>query len=265
MPVAIVGAGPGDPELITLRGARRLAGAQVVLHDALVSPELRALAPRARWIYVGKRARTKSISQAAIERCLVREARSGRRVVRLKGGDPFVLGRGGEEALALAAAGIPFEVVPGVSSAVAAPALAGIPVTHRGLSSSFVVVAGHAPATFEPVLGSLAPRSATVVVLMGLAQRAAIARLLLARGWGQDLPAAVLLAAGTHEREAWTGRLDELAGAEIPGAAGKPGTIVAGEVVSLARVLGGAGVSPVRSRAGETPTPPVPSSRRTLT
>ena len=146
----------------------RLAEADLVLYDALVDPEALALAPRAQRIFVGKRAGRPPVSQEFIIRLLVRAARRGRRVVRLKGGDPFVFGRGGEEALALPAAGVPFEVVPGVSSAIAAPALAGIPVTHRGIATGFVVVSGHAEEAYRPMLESARPNSATLVVLMGL-------------------------------------------------------------------------------------------------
>jgi uroporphyrinogen III methyltransferase/synthase len=140
--VALVGAGPGDPRLITVRGLELLRQADVVAHDRLVSPALLdELRPRAIRIFAGKSPGT-GMSQGAINRLLIHHARLGRRVVRLKGGDPFVFGRGGEEALALAEAGIPFEVVPGVSSAVGVPAYAGIPVTHRALSSSFAVITG---------------------------------------------------------------------------------------------------------------------------
>ena len=155
--VSLVGAGPGDPDLLTLRAARALAAADLVLYDALVARETLDLAPRAQRFSVGKRAGRASMDQETINRLLVRAARRGKRVVRLKGGDPFVFGRGGEEALALVAAGVPCEVVPGVSSAVAAPALAGIPVTHRGLASAFVVVSGHAESAWRPVLDGLAP------------------------------------------------------------------------------------------------------------
>src|SRR5262249_9130388 len=150
--VSLVGAGPGDPDLLTLRAVARLQEANVVLYDALVDRAALRHAPRARWAYVGKRAGRHSISQCTIERLMIRQARRGARVVRLKSGAPFVLGRGGEEALALAAAGIPCEVVPGVSAAVAAPGLSGIPVTHRGLSSAFLVVSGHAEEAFAPPL-----------------------------------------------------------------------------------------------------------------
>src|SRR5262250_223991 len=172
--VVIVGAGPGSADLITVRGARRLAEADLVLYDALASEELRALAPAARWFFVGKRACRASIDQGVLNRLLIKYARRGLRVVRLKCGDPYVFGRGGEEALALARAGIPFEVVPGVSSAVAAPALAGIPVTHRGLASSFLVVSGHDVEAFSAATSGLEPRGVTLVVLMGLARTAAL-------------------------------------------------------------------------------------------
>ena len=142
--VALVGAGPGDPELLTRRAAARLAAADVVFYDALVDTDVLELAGKAQRIYVGKRAGRPAIRQTLINQLLVRAARRGQRVVRLKGGDPFVFGRGGEEALALVAAGIPFEIVPGITAAIAAPALAGIPVTHRGSAASFVVVSGHA-------------------------------------------------------------------------------------------------------------------------
>jgi uroporphyrin-III C-methyltransferase/precorrin-2 dehydrogenase/sirohydrochlorin ferrochelatase len=164
---------------------------------------------------------------------MIRAARRGRRVVRLKCGDPFVFGRGGEEVLALAVAGVPCEVVPGVTSALSAPALEGIPVTHRGLSSAFVVVSGHAERAYGPVLASLAPGSATVVVLMGLASRARTAQLLLDRGWSRTTPAAVLLGASTGASRTWLGCLSELGDAPLADP-DLPGTIVVGDVVSLA-------------------------------
>jgi uroporphyrin-III C-methyltransferase/precorrin-2 dehydrogenase/sirohydrochlorin ferrochelatase len=236
--VALVGAGPGDPELITVRGARRLADADLVLYDALASEKLRDLAPDARWFYVGKRACRQSIGQDVLNRLLVKNARRGLDVVRLKCGDPFVFGRGGEEALALAEAGVPCEIVPGVSSAVAAPALAGIPVTHRGMASSFAVVTGHHEETYAPLLSAFAPGSLTVVVLMGLRQRARVAELLLARGWDRATPAAIVVGAGTPDAWRWTGALDALGAAEIPTAArAAPGLLVIGQVVSLADTI----------------------------
>jgi uroporphyrin-III C-methyltransferase/precorrin-2 dehydrogenase/sirohydrochlorin ferrochelatase len=157
--------------------------------------------------------------------------------VRLKGGDPFVLGRGGEEALALAAAGVPFEVVPGVSSALAAPALAGIPVTHRGLATGFAVIAGQTSGD-GTALDTVAPNALTLVVLMGLARRAEIARSLLSRGWRAGTPAAVLLSAGTTDEERWIGTLEALAkGRDALEPGERPGTLVIGDVVDLAHVL----------------------------
>ncbi len=141
--VSIVGAGPGDPGLITVAGARALEAADVVLYDALASPELLRHAVGAELVYVGKRAGQHAMRQDEINACLIEHARAGKRVVRLKGGDPFVFGRGSEEALACREAGVPFAVIPGLTSAIAAPAYAGIPVTHRGVSASFMVVTGN--------------------------------------------------------------------------------------------------------------------------
>ncbi len=234
--VALVGAGPGGADLITLRGARRLAQADLVLYDALVDMQLLALAPRARHLCVGKRAGRPSVRQATIERLMLWAARRGQQVVRLKCGDPFVFGRGGEEALALAGAGIPFEVVPGVTSALAAPALAGIPVTHRGLASAFVVFSGHAAAAFAPVVDALEPQTLTLVVLMGLGQRAELARRLLARGWAAETPAAVCLAAGTAGASTWRGTLSALGAVPLEPAEAA-GTIVIGAVAALGEAL----------------------------
>ena len=216
----------------------RLRNADLVLYDALVDRACLRHAPRARWAYVGKRAGRHSITQETIERLMIRRARCGERVVRLKSGDPFVLGRGGEEVLALAAAGIPCEVVPGVSAAVAAPALAGIPVTHRGLSPAFLVVSGHAEEAFSPALGSLEPGAATIVVLMGLQTRAATSGLLLSRGWDPETPAAVLLAAATSEAQTWRGTLAALGGCGLPDLhPGLPGVLVIGAAVGVAARL----------------------------
>jgi uroporphyrin-III C-methyltransferase/precorrin-2 dehydrogenase/sirohydrochlorin ferrochelatase len=245
--VSLVGAGPGEPDLLTVRAARALAAADIVLYDALVSRSTLDLAPRAQRFSVGKRGGRPSMRQDSINRLLVRSARRGKKVVRLKGGDPFLLGRGGEEALALVAAGVPFEVVPGVSSAVAAPELSGIPVTHRGLSSAFVVVSGHAETAWRPVLTSLPPGSLTVVVLMGLAARQSIATALRARGWAASTPAAILWSAGTSASARWLGTIAELGAAVAPtGATGAPGTIVIGAVVNLAYALGVAPASEPR-------------------
>jgi uroporphyrin-III C-methyltransferase / precorrin-2 dehydrogenase / sirohydrochlorin ferrochelatase len=227
--VSLVGAGPGDPELLTLRAADRLRRADLVLYDALATPELLELAPTAKRFFVGKRAGRHSMAQEAIHALMIRAAKRGERVVRLKCGDPFVLGRGGEEALALAAAGIAYEIVPGVSSAIAAPALAGIPVTHRGIAAGFAVISGH---DGGELLESITPGALTLVILMGLAARAAIATRLLARGWSAQTPAAIVLGASHAGASRWLGTLDELADASIDSELA--GVIVVGEVVALA-------------------------------
>jgi len=249
--VSLVGAGPGDPDLLTRRAAQRLAEADLVLYDALVDPAVLELAGKAQRFYVGKRAGRHHVTQEQIHRILIRAAQRGQRVVRLKGGDPFVFGRGGEEALALAEAGIPFEVVPGISSSVAAPALAGIPVTHRGMSTGFVVVSGHADEAWRPALDSLAPGALTVVVLMGLAHRGAIASRLLSRGWSPHTPAAIVWAASRAEGWTWRGTLAELAAAApATESAEAPGTIVVGAVVSLAEALAPAASHPITAAGG---------------
>ncbi|HEX4622654.1 MAG TPA: uroporphyrinogen-III C-methyltransferase [Myxococcaceae bacterium] len=244
--VSLVGAGPGDPELLTLKALRRLQEADLVLYDALVAPEVLALAGRAHRFFVGKRAHRKSIKQETIHKLMIRAALRGKRVVRLKCGDPVVLGRGGEEALALAGAGIAFELVPGVSTAIAAPELAGIPVTHRGSASGFVLVSGHSASAYEPVLSGLAPHSATVVVLMGLGSRAALAAFLLSRGWRPETPAAVVWAASTSASRRWLGRLDTLADSLVEETEDEaPGTVVIGAVVAVAEQI-----SPASTRLG---------------
>ena len=235
--VSLVGAGPGAPDLLTVRALDRLRTADLVLYDALVGLDVVALAERAQRFCVGRRAGRRAVRQEIITRVMVRAARRGRRVVRLKSGDPYVLGRGGEEAVALRTAGVPFEVVQGLTTAVAAPALAGIPLTHRGLASGFVVVSGHDESSFRPVLGSLAPGALTVVVLMGLAHRGAVATCLLERGWPRQTAAAVVFAASTTRARTWVGTLGDLGTA--PGAtdADEPGTIVIGDVVDLRGML----------------------------
>ncbi|HEY1552861.1 MAG TPA: uroporphyrinogen-III C-methyltransferase [Kofleriaceae bacterium] len=227
--VSLVGAGPGDPELLTLRAADRLRRADLVLYDALAKPELLELAPTAKRFFVGKRAGRHSIAQDAIHALMIRAAKRGERVVRLKCGDPFVLGRGGEEALALAAAGIAYEIVPGVSSAIAAPALAGIPVTHRGIAAGFATLSGHDGGA---LLDAIAPGALTLVILMGLAARATIAARLLARGWPATTPVAIVLGASHEGSSRWLGTLADLGDAVIDSELA--GVIVVGEVVTLA-------------------------------
>ncbi len=240
--VSLVGAGPGDPELLTLRALKRLREADLVLDDALVQDELLALAPQAKRFFVGKRAGRHSIEQTDIHRLMIRAAKAGKRVVRLKCGDPFVLGRGGEEALALEAAGIAYEVVPGVSSAIAAPALAGIPVTHRGIASAFAVISGHAESAFGPTLDGIAPDTLTLVVLMGIKTRGAIAARLIARAWSPETPAAIVHGASHEGSARWLGTLAGLGDASFE--TELPGVLVIGRVVALADQLRQLGVQP---------------------
>lgn len=238
--VSLVGAGPGDADLLTRRAVDRLARADVVFHDALLDPAVLELAaPGARLVCVGKRAGRPGTAQAVIHELLVRAARQGERVVRLKCGDPFVLGRGGEEALALRAAGVPFEIVPGLTSSVAGPAAAGIPVTHRGLASGFVVVSGHTHDARAPILESLAPHTATVVVLMGVGARAEVARMLLARGWRRATPVALVLGAHQPDETVVRTTLRQLARGDasidaVVAGTRAPGLLVVGDVVTIA-------------------------------
>jgi uroporphyrin-III C-methyltransferase/precorrin-2 dehydrogenase/sirohydrochlorin ferrochelatase len=228
--VSLVGAGPGDPELLTRKAARRLAEADLVLYDALVPPAVVSLAVRAQQIMVGRRKGSETMGQDAIIRTLIRTARRGKRVVRLKGGDPFVFGRGGEEALALAAAGVEFEIVPGVSSALAAADAASIPVTHRGVSATVVVTTGHDLDRFSITVASVDPSQTTLIVMMGSAQRADIAAALVAAGWPASTPAAIVRDATTPEQTIWTGTVSTL-GQAAEGSG--PATIVIGHVVAI--------------------------------
>jgi uroporphyrin-III C-methyltransferase len=236
--VVLVGAGPGAADLLTVRAARALAAADIVFYDALVLEELLALAPRAMACFVGKRAGRPSMSQDTITRLLIRAARRGQRVVRLKAGDPFVFGRGGEEALALARAGIRYEVIPGVSAALAAPASAGIPVTHRGLASGMVMLTGEPEDTWRRVIADLTPRCVTVVMLMGLRKRGALAAAMLARGWAPETPAAIVFSATSSAEARLFTTLAELATVQFPtGTVGAPGVLVVGDVVTVAHQL----------------------------
>ena len=231
--VSLVGAGPGDPGLLTRTAIARLRAADFVLYDALVDGQILRYARRAQRFYVGKRAGRHAMTQTAIQALMIRAARRGRRVVRLKGGDPFVFGRGGEEALALQHAGIPYDVVPGISSAIAAPASAGIPVTHRGVASAFLVVSGHEEEALTSAIAQLQPNGVTVVVLMGMGRSAAIACRLIDRGWARGTPAAVIVDASRPEQHVWRGTLDQLGRGAVAVDAGGAGTIVIGDVVTI--------------------------------
>jgi uroporphyrin-III C-methyltransferase len=247
MTVYLVGAGPGDPGLLTVKGRELLADADVVLYDDLVDPRLLGLtSAHARMIGVGKSVgrlgSERATPQEEINRLLRQYGRSGACVVRLKGGDPFVFGRGGEEALALQEAGIPFEVVPGVSSALAAPAYAGIPVTHRGLASSVAIVTGHeAPEKGQDAAhvdwGRLATATDTLVILMGIGQLPRLVEHLIDGGRSPETPAAAVEQGTTAHQRVVTGALCELPSLVREAALQSPAAIVVGEVVRLGRQL----------------------------
>jgi uroporphyrinogen III methyltransferase/synthase len=235
--VYLVGAGPGDPGLLTIRGLELLRRAEVVIYDRLVNPVLLDSAPaEARRIFAGKRAGTHNLPQEQINALMIAHARRGRSVVRLKGGDPCVFGRGGEEAEALADAGIPFEIVPGVSAAVAVPAYAGIPLTHRKLSSSFAVITGHEDASKdEPAVDweRLATAVDTLVVLMGARSLPRIVERLLAHGRSPETPVALIRWGTTEAQETLTGRLADIVGKAQSAGLQPPVVAVIGEVVRM--------------------------------
>jgi uroporphyrinogen III methyltransferase/synthase len=230
--VYLVGAGPGDPGLLTRRAADLIARADLVAVDALVSPEIVATI-RCELVYVGKRAAAHTLPQDQINQLLIDEARKGKCVVRLKGGDPFVFGRGGEEAEDLAAAGVAFEVVPGISSAIAAPAYAGIPVTHRAHATSFTVVTGHESDESTGVdWDALAKLRGTIVFLMGFANLATIAKRLPA-----DRHVAVISKGTTLEQRTVTGTLADIEQRVAAAKLETPALIVVGDVVKMHDVI----------------------------
>ena len=229
--VFIVGAGPGDPDLITVKGLACLRRADVVLYDRLAPAELLAEArPGAELIDVGKEPRRHRRSQDEINALLLARARAGLTVVRLKGGDPFVFGRGGEECQALAAAGIAYEVVPGVSSAIAVPAYAGIPVTQRGVSAAFTVLTGHT-ADDEAFDWDAVPAAGTLVLLMGVRHLAELTQRLIEHGRSPATPAAVIQNGATPEQRVVVGTLADIA--ERASSIEAPATTVIGEGVAL--------------------------------
>ncbi len=233
--VFLVGAGPGDPGLMTVRGLELLRKADVVVYDRLVNRSLLEEAPvDAIRIFVGKSSGNHSLPQEEINDLLVEYARGGRQVVRLKGGDPFVFGRGGEECVALAHAGIMFEIVPGVSSAVAVPAYAGIPLTDRRFSSSFVVVTGHEDTDKrKPSVHweRIATAVDTIVVLMGLKTLPKIAAKLIAHGRAPETPVALIQWGTTDAQETVTGTLDDIT--DKAASLTSPVVVVIGDVVNL--------------------------------
>ena len=253
--VSLVGAGPGDPGLLTRAAVTRLRRADLVLYDALIDPAILKFARRAQKFFVGKRASRHAMTQEAIHALMIRAARRGRRVVRLKGGDPFVFGRGGEEALALAGAGIRYDVVPGVTSAVAAPSAAGIPVTHRGMAAAFLVASGHDAAAFASAVNGVSPSGVTLVVLMGLGRSAAIGSTLIDAGWTRGTPAAVIVGATTRGQQVWRGTLGDLAADRVEIGGSAAGTIVVGDVVALGlQTAAAVNVEREASLAAEAPT-----------
>lgn len=235
--VYLVGAGCGKADLITLRGLRCLQSCDTVIYDDLIDTGLLDFAPAgADRIYMGKRDGTHSAPQAEICDLLIRRSRQGETVVRLKGGDPFVFGRGGEEILALQAAGIPFEEVPGISSAIAIPAEAGIPVTHRGLSQSVHIITAHTADTADGLpacLDTLARLPGTLVFLMGLRQLPHITARLLAAGMPADTPAAVISGGNSPSPADVRGTLDTIAQRVQAAEVNSPAVIVIGAVASL--------------------------------
>jgi uroporphyrin-III C-methyltransferase len=235
--VWLVGAGPGDPELLTLKAVRALGEADVVLVDDLVHRDVLAhVRPGARIVPVGKRGGCRSTPQAFIERLMVRLARRGQVVVRLKGGDPLVFGRGGEEMLALAAAGIECAVVSGVTAGIAAPAAVGIPVTHRGVSRGAIFVTGHSTADGEtPDWHALARTGLTLVIYMGITRLVAITQALIAGGLDATTPAAAVQSGTTRAQRTVVTTLGTLAQAVRDAGLGSPAIVVIGEVAMLAR------------------------------
>lgn len=238
--VAIVGAGPGDPELITLKAVRFIQKADVILYDRLVNEELLNYAmPEALRIYCGKSPGHHSMPQRKIEQLMIQHAGEGKVVVRLKGGDPFVFGRGGEEALAVAAAGIPYEVIPGITSAIGAAASAGIPLTHRGLAASFTIVTGtrcnehESPVRWDQLVNSVD----TIVVYMGISQFSEIRKQLTQHGKSGLTPVAVIENGTTSRQRTVTGTLNNIEKLLAVMKINNPALIIIGEVVKVREQL----------------------------
>ncbi|MEW6442169.1 MAG: uroporphyrinogen-III C-methyltransferase [bacterium] len=235
--VYLVGAGPGDPELITLRGLRLVQEADAVVHDRLIHPKiLEQIRPGAERFYVGKECDHHTVPQEKINSLLVQKAREGKAVVRLKGGDPFVFGRGAEEVLYLVEQGVPWEVVPGVTSATAVPAYAGIPITHREFSSMASIITGHE--TSKQELSRLpyhliGPNDSTLVILMGMTNLQTITQELMAHGRPPSTPACVITRGTYPEQQVLAGTLSDIAARKEEAGLEPPGIIVIGEVVRL--------------------------------
>ncbi|MDE2008047.1 MAG: uroporphyrinogen-III C-methyltransferase [Rhodospirillales bacterium] len=238
--VWLAGAGPGDPGLLTLHAAHALSLADVVLHDALVAPEILALAATPRLVSVGKRAGAARLPQLRINQMLIDAARRGQRVLRLKGGDPLVFGRGGEEALALVAAGIPFRIVPGISAGIGGLASAGIPLTHRGLARGVAFVTGqdsHGGLPSGLDLGALARGAEVLVFYMALRQAAPLAAALIAAGRAADEAVAFVTDATTTAQRVTRARLADAGAVAATLPASRPTLIAIGPVVALREML----------------------------
>jgi uroporphyrin-III C-methyltransferase len=238
--VWLAGAGPGDPGCLTLAVLAGLGRADAIVYDALVHEAVLALADeRAERIFAGKRGGKPSADQAGISATLIELARAGRRVLRLKGGDPYVFGRGGEEALALAEAGVPFRVLPGVTAGLASLAAAGIPPTMRGLNKAIILATGHAAGTEEDLdWQALARTGQPIVVYMGLKSLPVIVTQLLRGGLAPGTPAAVIMAATTPEQRVLTAPLGEIAAEAGRQGFAAPAVIVVGEIVAMRQRLG---------------------------
>lgn len=236
--VYLIGAGPGDPELITVKGRKALESADVVVYDRLANPELLVYStPDSEHIFVGKKTGVPSVSQNRINQILISKALAGKTVARLKGGDPFIFGRGGEECEALAAKKIPYEVIPGISSAIAAPAYAGIPLTHRNIGRSFTVVTGHTlTGTYDFENWEHLSHADTLVILMGMRNLQKITSLLLHFGMPHGTPVSVIERATFKDQKTVTGTLSTIG--EKAENMSSPATIVVGELAAMSNDLG---------------------------
>ena len=254
--VFLVGAGPGDPGLMTVKGLTLLQRADVVIYDRLVDETiLKETRPEAEKIYVGKASRFHTLPQESIIALLLQKAREGKTVVRLKGGDPFVLGRGGEEAEILAKQGIPFEVVPGVSSAIAVPAYAGIPVTHRDVASSFTVVTGHrASDKDEPHIAwdKIGAGADTLVILMGMKNLSTVVGALMRTSRSPSTPVAVITHGTTGRQRCISGSLADIIEKVKAANLEPPSVVVIGEVVRFRETLDWFDASSAGTSRGET-------------
>lgn len=236
--VYIVGAGPGDPELITLKGKRAIEAADIIFYDRLINKQLLSYAkPDAELIYCGKRPNHHAIKQEVLNRLLVHHAQTGKMVTRLKGGDPFVYGRGGEEAEYLSMNGIPFEIIPGITAGIAAPAYAGIPITHRQHSRSFAVVSGHDLSWTDVKWESLVKGVDTLIIYMGMNHLTKICEELIRHGKDMSTPVALIQWGTTSQQAVLNGTLANIAKLAHIHDYSNPVIIVVGEVVRLKEKL----------------------------